>query len=82
MTAFETMSMPPDGAYSIPRSSGHEISKTHGRARAEGEGEMTGPRPAGRAWTPDDDMLRKLLASGMKAPAIALKMNRTVGAIQ
>jgi len=27
-------------------------------------------------------MLRKLLASGMKAPAIALKMNRTVGAIQ
>jgi DNA-binding NarL/FixJ family response regulator len=27
-------------------------------------------------------MLRKLLASGMKAPAIALKMNRTLGAIQ
>jgi DNA-binding NarL/FixJ family response regulator len=27
-------------------------------------------------------MLRKLLASGMKATAIALKMNRTVGAIQ
>lgn len=44
---------------------------------------MTGPRPAGRSWTlTDDDMLRKLLASGMKAPAIALKMNRTVGAIQ
>ena len=42
---------------------------------------MTGPRPAGRPWTlTDDDM--KLLASGMKAPAIALKMNRTVGAIQ
>jgi hypothetical protein len=50
---------------------------------AEGEREMTGPRPAGRPWTlTDDDMLRKLLASGMKAPAIALKMNRTVGAIQ
>jgi hypothetical protein len=50
---------------------------------AEGEGEMTGPRPAGRPWTlTDDDMLRKLLDSGMKAPAIALKMNRTVGAIQ
>jgi hypothetical protein len=33
---------------------------------------MTGPRPAGRPWTfTDDDMLRKLLASGMKAPAIA-----------
>jgi hypothetical protein len=44
---------------------------------------MTGPRPAGRPWTfTDDDMLRKLLASGMKARAIALKMNRTVGAIQ
>jgi DNA-binding NarL/FixJ family response regulator len=27
-------------------------------------------------------MLRKLLASGMKAPTIALKMNRTVGAVQ
>jgi hypothetical protein len=41
---------------------------------------MIGPRPAGRPWTlTDDDMLRKLLASGMKAPAIALKMNRTVG---
>jgi hypothetical protein len=48
-----------------------------------GAGEMTGPRPAGRPWTlTDDDILRKLLASGMKAPAIALKMNRTVGAIQ
>jgi hypothetical protein len=44
---------------------------------------MTGPRPAGRPWTLiDDDMLRKLLASGMKAPEIALKMNRTVDAIQ
>ena len=28
---------------------------------------MTGPRPAGRPWTlTDDDMLRKLLVSGMK----------------
>jgi hypothetical protein len=36
---------------------------------------MTGPRPAGRPWAlTDDDMLRKLLASGMKAAAIALKM--------
>ena len=34
---------------------------------AEGEGEMTGLRPASRPWTlTDDDMLRKLLASGMK----------------
>jgi hypothetical protein len=44
---------------------------------------MTGPRPAGRPWTlTDDDMLRKLLSSGMKVASIALKMNRTVGAIQ
>jgi hypothetical protein len=44
---------------------------------------MTVPRPASRPWTlTDDDMLRKLLASGMKAPAIALKINRTLGAIQ
>jgi hypothetical protein len=29
---------------------------------------MIGPRPAGRPWTlTDDDMLRKLLVSGMKA---------------
>jgi hypothetical protein len=44
---------------------------------------MTGPRPAGCPWTLTDvDMLRKLLATGMKAPAIAQKMNRTVGAVQ
>jgi hypothetical protein len=44
---------------------------------------MTDPRPAGLLWTLTDvDMLRKLLATGMKAPAIALKMNRTVGAVQ
>jgi hypothetical protein len=44
---------------------------------------MTGPRPAGRPWTlTDDDMLRKLLVAGLKAPAIAFKMNRTLGAIQ
>jgi hypothetical protein len=54
-----------------------------GGAGAEGQVQMTGPRPAGRPWTlTDDDMLRKLLASGLKAPAIAQKMNRTVGAIQ
>jgi hypothetical protein len=36
-----------------------------------GKGQVTGPRPAGRAWTlTDDDMLRKLLTSGMKAPAM------------
>jgi hypothetical protein len=44
---------------------------------------MTGPRPAGRPWTlTDDDMLRKLLASGMKPRLIALKLKRSVGAIQ
>ncbi len=44
---------------------------------------MTGPRPAGRAWTrADDEQLQALLDSGMKAPAIAQKMKRTVGAIR
>ena len=44
---------------------------------------MTGPRPAGRPWTrADDDMLRKLLTSGMKPRLIAPKMKRSIGAIQ
>jgi hypothetical protein len=44
---------------------------------------MTGPRPAGRPWTlTDDDMLHKLLASGMKPRLIAQKMKRSIGAIQ
>ena len=44
---------------------------------------MTGPRPAGRPWTlTDDDMLRKLLASGMKPRLIAQKIKRSIGAIQ
>ena len=43
---------------------------------------MTGPRPAGRPWTlTDDDMLRKLLVSGMKPRQIAQKMKRSIGAI-
>jgi hypothetical protein len=50
---------------------------------AEGEGEMTGLRPAGRPWTlTDDDMLRKLLTSGMSQRLIAQKMKRSIGAIQ
>jgi hypothetical protein len=44
---------------------------------------MSGPRPAGRRWTlTDDDMLRKLLTSGMKPLLIAQKMKRSTGAIQ
>jgi hypothetical protein len=44
---------------------------------------MTGPRPAGRPWTlADDDMLRKLLSSGMKPRLIAQKLKRSTGAIQ
>jgi hypothetical protein len=51
--------------------------------RTQGEGEMTGPRPAGRPWTlTDDDMLRKLKASGMNQRLIAQKMKRSIGAIQ
>jgi hypothetical protein len=45
------------------------------------EGEMTGPRPAGQRWTlADDDVLRGLLASGMKRRLIAQKMKRSIGA--
>jgi hypothetical protein len=44
---------------------------------------MTGPRPAGRPWTlTDDDMLRKLVTSGMKPRLIAQKLKRSIGAIQ
>ena len=47
------------------------------------ERELTGPRPAGRPWTlVDDDMLRKLITSGMKPRLIAQKMKRSIGAIQ
>jgi hypothetical protein len=43
---------------------------------------MTGPRPAGRRWTrADDNQLRVLVNSGMKAALIAQKMKRTIGAI-
>ena len=44
---------------------------------------MMSLRPANRPWTlTDDDMLRKLLVSGMKQRLIAQKMNRSIGAIQ
>ena len=44
---------------------------------------MTGPRSAGRPWTlTDDDMLRKLLASGMKPRLIAQKLKRSIRAVQ
>ena len=44
---------------------------------------MTGPRPAGRRWTlADNDMLRELMASGMKPRQIAPKIKRSIGAIQ
>ena len=44
---------------------------------------MTGPRPDGRPWTlTDDDMLRKLLASGVTPRLIAQKMKRSIGAIR
>jgi hypothetical protein len=43
---------------------------------------MTEPRPAGRPWTiTDDDMLRKLLVSGMNRLLIAQKLKRSIGAI-
>jgi hypothetical protein len=43
---------------------------------------MSGPRPAGRPWTrAEDNQLRDLSASGMRAGLIAQKLKRTVGAI-
>jgi hypothetical protein len=43
---------------------------------------VTGPRPAGRPWTTaEDKQLRELLASGIKAAAIARKLNRSIGAV-
>ena len=50
---------------------------------SEGRCDMTGPRPAGSPWTQgDDDRLRSLLSSGMKAALIAAKLKRTAGAIR
>jgi hypothetical protein len=44
---------------------------------------MTGPRPAGLPWTRrEEDQLRAMLEAGMKAPAIALKLRRTVAAVR
>ena len=43
---------------------------------------MSGPRPAGRSWTPVEELqLRALLVSGFKAATIARKLNRSTGAI-
>ena len=49
---------------------------------AEGEREMTGPRPAGRPWTPADDaQLLSSLESKMDIALIARKLQRSVQAI-
>jgi hypothetical protein len=43
---------------------------------------MTGPRPAGRPWTPEeDDQLRSMLDAGTKADLIARELKRSLGAI-
>ncbi len=43
---------------------------------------MTGPRPAGRPWTPAEEaQLRELMASRVKAGLIAKKLKRSPGAI-
>jgi hypothetical protein len=44
--------------------------------------EMTGPRPAGRPWTPEeDDQLRSMLDAGTKTGLIARELTRSLGAI-
>jgi hypothetical protein len=43
---------------------------------------MTGPRPAGRPWTPTEDaQLRELVVSRVKVGLIAKKLKRSPGAI-
>lgn len=50
--------------------------------RVEGEGEMTGPRPAGRRWThSEDSQILDMLEAGMTANAIARKLKRTLMAV-
>jgi hypothetical protein len=44
---------------------------------------MTGPYSAGLPWTRgEDDQLRAMLEAGMKTPAIALNLRRTVSAVR
>lgn len=43
---------------------------------------MTGPRPAGRPWTrAEDHSLEEMLKAGLRAPEIAQKLKRTIGAV-
>jgi hypothetical protein len=43
---------------------------------------MTGPRPAGRPWTrEEDDQLRSMFGAGTKAGLIARELKRSLGAI-
>jgi hypothetical protein len=43
---------------------------------------MTGPRPAGRPWTPAEEaQLRELIISRVKVALIAKKLKRSPGAV-
>ena len=43
---------------------------------------MTGPRPAGRPWTrEEDDRLRSMFGAGTKASSIARALKRSLGAV-
>jgi len=43
---------------------------------------MTGPRPAGRPWTPEEEaQLRELIVSRVKVGLIAKKLRRSPGAV-
>jgi hypothetical protein len=43
---------------------------------------MTGPRPAGRPWTPAEEaQLRELMLARVKVGLIAKKLNRSPGAV-
>ena len=44
---------------------------------------MTGPRPAGEPWTPDDDgKLLAMIEAKAHVATIARKLKRTIGAVQ
>lgn len=52
------------------------------RSGVEGEGEVTGPRPRGRPWTPAEDAeLLALIEANIERALIARKLKRTQPAV-
>src|SRR5882672_10996146 len=67
----------PDKKAAVRDRPGIQGESSRRKGLGEGEGEMTGRRPAGRPWTrAEDDQLRAMLEAGVKAPR-----KRTVSAV-